>query len=186
MKYCSNCGDKVTFKDVEDDHLQRFVCEGCDTIHYQNPNVVVGSIPIWDGKILIAKRGISPRSGFWNLPAGFLENQETVEQGAERELFEETEAKVKNLQLFSVYSVPRINQIHIYYRAEMTSDHWALTLESTEIMLCDPADIPWDQIAFPSTKFALEKYIEDLKKGSFGVHQGHFEWPQEWEKHLEE
>ena len=184
MKYCSNCGSKVNFIDVEDDHRPRFVCDSCDTVHYQNPNVVVGSIPIWEGKILLARRGISPRSGFWNLPAGFLENHETVEQGAERELYEETEAKIQNLQLFTVYSVPRINQIHIYYRAELTSAHWALTPESTEIKLCNQSDIPWDEIAFPSTLFVLERYVEDLEKGSFGVHQGHFEWPQEWEKHI--
>jgi len=184
VKYCSNCGAKVTFKDVEDDHRQRYVCDSCETVHYQNPNVVVGSLPIWDGKILLARRGITPRSGYWNLPAGFLENQETVEEGVKRELFEETEAKIENLQLYGVYSVPRIDQVHIYYRAELTSAHWALTPESTEIMLCSPDDIPWDMIAFPSTLFMLERYVEDLAKGSFGVHQGHFVMPKEWEKLL--
>jgi len=186
VKYCSNCGTSVTLQEVEDDHRQRYVCSHCDTIHYQNPNVVVGSIPIWEGKILMARRGIEPRKGFWNLPAGFLENQETVEEGAQRELYEETEAKIEDLQLFSVYSVPRINQIHIYYRANMMSAHWALTSESTEIRLMDISEIPWDEIAFPSTKFMLEKYAEDVKKGSFCVHQGHFEWPQKWEKFLKE
>lgn len=186
MKYCSNCSAEVTLKEVEEDHRKRYVCDACDIVHYQNPNVVVGTIPIWKDKILLAKRGIEPRIGFWNLPAGFLENQETTEQGAQRELFEETLAHVQNLKLFSVYSVPRINQVHIYYRAELVNDQWSLTTESTDIQLYAPSEIPWDQIAFPSTTFALKKYVEDIELGTFGVHQGHFEWPQNWEKYLKD
>jgi len=181
MKYCSKCGHEVESKIVEDDHRPRFVCPSCNTIHYQNPNVVVGSIPMWQGKILMARRSIEPRIGTWNLPAGFLENGETVEEGAARELYEETKAKIENLRLFSVYSVARINQIHIYYIADLISDYYEITPESSEIQLMEISEIPWDEISFPSTMFNLKKYVADVEQGSFGVHQGWFDL-EEWKR----
>src|SRR5881392_2300577 len=110
MNYCSNCGTRVVLKVPEGDHLPRHVCEQCGTIHYQNPKIVVGSVPTWEGKILICKRGIEPRLGFWTICAGFMENDETLEAGAAREALEEARIDVEVGSLLLLANVPHARQ----------------------------------------------------------------------------
>ena len=129
-------------------------------IHYTNPNMVVGCIIIKDGKILLAKRGIEPRLGYWNLPCGFLENDETIQQGAKREVYEETGAIVELDNLHTVYNLPHANQVYLIFKATITDGHLKTTLESTEIEFYALDEIPWEEIAFSSNSFAIKKYIE--------------------------
>lgn len=148
------------YKIPDGDHFPRFVCPDCDMIHYTNPNMVVGCIIDKDGKIMMARRGIEPRLGFWNLPCGFLENEETIQQGAKREVYEETGATVELGNLHTVYNLPHANQVYLIFKADMVGDEYRLTPESTEIRFFAPEEIPWDEIAFSSNAFAIKKYIE--------------------------
>lgn len=175
MKYCSHCGNQVVFKTIENDHLPRFICEACETIHYQNPRVIVGCIPIWENKILLCKRGIEPQLGFWNVPGGFLENNETVEAGAAREAFEEAGLALEIIHLQSVFSVTVVQQVHLHFLANIKEPYWHLTPESTEIQLFSPEEIPWEDIAFRSNEFALKSYLSDLKSNKRLTHIGNFE-----------
>ncbi len=175
MNFCSNCGsDALEFKIPEGDNLPRFCCSKCNTIHYQNPKVVVGAIPVWEGKIMLARRGISPRKGFWNLPCGFLELNETIEEGAQREVLEETGAQVNLTALHTVYNLPDAHQIYIIFTANMASNYFTTTPESTEIQLFTIENLPWDEIAFSSNTFALTNYISDVENGFGNVHIGTF------------
>ncbi|EMO60542.1 NUDIX domain protein [Leptospira borgpetersenii serovar Pomona str. 200901868] len=115
MKYCGSCGSSVVYKIPEGDNRSRYVCDNCGTIHYQNPKIVVGSIPVWENRILLCKRAIEPRKGYWTLPAGFLENRETVEEGAVRETQEEANAEIRIVGLQSIYSIPHISQIYMFF-----------------------------------------------------------------------
>lgn len=141
----------------------RFVCDSCHTIHYQNPRMVVGCIPIWQNKILICKRAIEPKYGLWTLPAGFMENGETVEQGAIRETFEEAGAKVEIIRLHALYSLPQVNQVYAIYLAKMISENFNAGEESLECKLITIDKIPWDELAFTAIKFSLEKYVKNLE-----------------------
>jgi ADP-ribose pyrophosphatase YjhB (NUDIX family) len=158
MKYCSLCGHKVVLRVPEDDHRMRSVCTHCDHIHYENPRVITGTLPVWEGKILLCKRGIEPRLGYWTLPGGFLENGESLVDGALRETEEEACAQVIPTQLISIISLPTVNQIHCFHLADMVSPAFATTPESTEIALVALEDIPWDDIAFKTVKKTLEHY----------------------------
>ncbi len=162
MKFCSVCGSEVVLKIPEGDSLTRHVCESCGTIHYQNPKVIVGTITIWEKKILLCKRAIEPRKGYWTLPAGFLENRETVEEGAARETEEEANAKIKIIKLHSVYSIPHISQIYMFFLADLLDGKFSTSPESEEVKLFSHDEIPWDDIAFASVTFALKKYTEDI------------------------
>lgn len=161
MNYCSNCGSsRLSYVIPPDDHLPRYVCPECDTIHYTNPNMVVGCLIVDDGKIMLAKRGIEPQKGFWNLPCGFLENEETVQEGALREVFEETGATVKLGHLHTVYNLPHANQVYLIFLAQMVGNEYYTTTESTEIRFFAPSEIPWEEIAFSSNAFAIKKFLE--------------------------
>ena len=176
MKFCSNCGsDRIALSIPAGDNRLRYVCPNCNHIHYQNPNMVVGCLATWEGKILLAKRAIEPRYGYWNLPAGFLENGEAVEDGAIRETLEETKANVKILGIHCIYSISRINQIYVIFLAEMQSSTFELTEESLDVKLFSPEEIPWQEIAFPSSVFALRKYLQDKEKGIKAAHLGRWE-----------
>ena len=173
MNYCSNCGsDQIAIRVPTGDHLQRFICTNCETIHYQNPNMVVGAIPVFEGNILLAKRNIHPRKGFWNLPCGFLENDETVQEGAVREVLEETGAMIELGELHTVFNLPNVNQVYMIFQATMLNDHITTTAESIEVQLFDPKTIPWNDLAFESNIFALQRYMEDLEHGFAKTHFG--------------
>lgn len=144
----------------EGDHMARYCCKNCGRIHYDNPKIVVGCLPIFEEKVLLCRRAIEPRKGFWNLPAGFMENGETVQEGAIREVWEETQAKVELIRLHCLYNLPHVNQVYIIFLARLLEQNLVTsTRESLEIRLFHQTNIPWNEIAFTSTQFALEKYF---------------------------
>ena len=174
MKFCSTCGQAVQKRIPPGDNRERFVCVACDAIHYQNPRIIAGCVPTWDDKVLLCRRSIEPRKGYWTLPCGFLENGETVEQGAARETLEEAEAPVTMGALFCVYSIPHINQVYMVFSAELrTADGFGAGEETLEARLFSPEEIPWDEIAFSAVKFALERYCAPAD-ASMQVHLGSF------------
>jgi len=167
MKFCSNCGYEISFGKVAGDNMPRFHCKSCNTIHYQNPKVVAGCLPIWKDKVLLCKRGIEPRKGFWNVPGGYLENGESVEEGAIREVWEEALAKVEITSLHLLMSIPQINQVYMHFLANMESEDFGVGEESLETQLFSEDEIPWKEIAFSSSYKTLKLYFEARKKGEF-------------------
>ncbi len=153
------------------DTLPRFVCESCGAIHYQNPKMVVGCVPEHeDGRILLCKRAIEPRLGYWTVPAGFMENDETLEEAATRETLEEALATVEILDLFAVVNVVHARQVHLFFRARLLGDEFGAGDESLEVALYSEQDIPWEEIAFRSGKFALRRFFDDRKDSRTGMH----------------
>lgn len=170
MIYCSNCGTRVIEKIPEGDNRQRYVCDACETIHYQNPKIVAGCIPARDNRLLLCRRAIEPRYGLWTLPAGFMENGESTEQAAARETQEEAGANVKDMTLYGVFSIPQINQVYMMFRAQLADDDYHAGAESLEVRLFNEHEIPWDELAFPVVRLTLERYYIDLKNSHFPVH----------------
>lgn len=170
MRYCGHCGQPVVLKVPPGDHLPRYVCEHCGTIHYQNPRIVVGCIPEWQRRVLLCRRAIEPRKGFWTLPAGFLENGETVEQGAQRETLEEALAEVEIGALLALVNVPHVRQVHLLFLASLSEPRYGAGAESLEAALFDEAAIPWTDLAFPSVRYALETFFSDRRRGRFEFH----------------
>jgi ADP-ribose pyrophosphatase YjhB (NUDIX family) len=170
MKFCSNCGHAVTVRTPAGDHLPRHVCDACGTVHYRNPKLVVGCVPEYEGRILLCRRAIEPRHGFWTIPAGFMENGETTQQGARRETLEEAQAEVEIGSLLAVVHVLHADQVHVMFRARMLGPRFGPTPESLEVMLCDEAGVPWDEIAFRSVDFALRRYFDDRRRGAEDHH----------------
>ena len=155
MKYCPVCGSsEINLKIPEGDNRERYVCNNCGTIHYSNPNVVVGTIPSYENKILLCKRAIEPRYGLWTLPAGFLENGESLEDGAKRETKEETEADVKMGSIYTIFNIPQINQVYVIHLASLQDLSFGPTTESLDVKLFSKEDIPYDELA-PETKFRI-------------------------------
>jgi ADP-ribose pyrophosphatase YjhB (NUDIX family) len=152
------------------DNLPRWVCDACGEIHYQNPRLVVGSIPEFDGKLLLCRRAIEPRHGLWTLPAGFMELGETTAEGALRETDEEAGAHVELEGLFAVLNVVRVGQVHLFYRARMTDTHLNPGSETLEARLFREDEIPWDELAFRTVRETLTRYFADRKAGQFGIH----------------
>lgn len=145
--------------------LPRHVCENCGTIHYLNPKIVVGSVPEYEGRILLCKRGIEPRLGYWTMPAGFMENDETLEAGAAREAREEALIEVEIGSLLLLANVTHARQVHVFFRSRMLTPHFGVTHESLEVKLIDERDIPWSDLAFPSTEAALRHFVADRAAG---------------------
>ncbi|MGE5638722.1 MAG: NUDIX hydrolase [Clostridia bacterium] len=170
MKFCSYCGSQVARRVPPGDSLPRFVCDQCGIVHYQNPLLVVGAIPEHEGRILLCRRAIEPRYGYWTLPAGFMENDETAGAGALRETREEAGARIELLAPFSLVSVPRVNQVHLFYRARLLDLDFSPGEESLEVALYDEAAIPWKEIAFRTVGLTLKLWFADRAKGSFGFH----------------
>lgn len=156
----------------EGDNRPRYVCQTCEMIHYTNPNIVAGCLPVWEDKVLLAKRAIHPRKGYWNIPAGYLENKETVEEGALREVWEEAEAKVDIDGVLAIYSIPRISQVYVLFRGHLRTLDYGVGVESLEVQLFTEEEIPWSDIAFYSSKFALKHFFADRKRGVFETHVG--------------
>ena len=151
----------------EGDDQERLVCRDCGFINYINPKIVVGSVPVWEDKILMCRRAIEPRKGFWTLPAGYLEINETTEDGAKREALEEANAELELDNLLAIYNVPRISQVQIMYKARLTRPEFSAGIESLEVALFSWSDIPWDEIAFPTVFWALNHYQEVKDKAVF-------------------
>ncbi|MBH3429380.1 NUDIX hydrolase [Pseudomonas alkylphenolica] len=161
MKFCSACGKPVNQRIPEGDTRLRYVCDHCQTIHYQNPNIVAGVLPTWGGQVLLCRRAIEPRLGYWTLPAGFMENGETLEQAARRETVEEACARVSEMTLYQLFDLPHINQVHVFFRAELADLDFAVGAESLEVRLFDESEIPWDELAFRTITRTLECYYRD-------------------------
>lgn len=172
MKFCSACGAEVITQIPAGEDRERFVCPKCGTIHYQNPRMVVGCIIEEEGKILLCKRAIQPRYGFWTVPAGFLELGESTVQGAIRETFEEANARVAVIAPYAHFDIPYIGQAYIFYRARLLSADMGPGSESLEVKLVPPEEIPWDQLAFQVVRVALDFYVEDARKKVFRMHHG--------------
>jgi len=170
MNYCSKCGARVTVRIPAGDDRPRFVCDTCQSIHYQNPNIVVGSIPVLGDKILLCRRAIRPRLGKWTLPAGYLENGETLVEAAKREAYEEARAKLSDLTPYALLNLTFVNQVYVIFRCRLADHNFAPGAESSEVQLLAEHDISWEELAFSSIREALKCYFTDRKKGSFPFH----------------
>jgi ADP-ribose pyrophosphatase YjhB (NUDIX family) len=168
MNFCSQCGKPVRLEVPGDDNRERSVCASCGIVHYVNPKVVVGCVPEKDGRILLCKRAIEPRYGYWTVPAGFMELNESTAEGAARETLEEACAEVRIGHLFAVVDVVDAGQVHMFYTAKLLGD-FAAGSESLDVAMFSEAEVPWDDIAFQSGRYALQKYFAD-KGQNKGVH----------------
>lgn len=171
IQYCNQCGSSVTFSIPEGDNLPRHVCAACGHIHYENPRLIVGCIAEWEGKLLLCRRAIEPRLGFWTPPAGFMENGETTAQAAARETLEEAGAKVLLDAPFALINIAHINQVHLFYRGRMADGMHIPGVESLATALFPPSEIPWPELAFSSVEIALRRYLEDRERQTFGFHE---------------
>jgi|TARA_R110002096_G_scaffold183080_12_gene360956 ADP-ribose pyrophosphatase YjhB (NUDIX family) len=167
MKFCPECGSQTQSSIPEGDNRYRDVCHSCDLIHYQNPRIIAGCIPVWEDKVLLCKRAINPRKGYWTLPAGFMELGETTEQAAHRETLEEAQAIVKSDQLYAVFNLPHINQVYMMYRSALLKPEFASGVESLETRLFAEHQIPWDELAFETMRLSLEYFFQDRANNNF-------------------
>lgn len=172
QNYCNQCGKEVIF--IFTEGKDRFVCEHCNTIHYTNPKMVVGALAFWENKVLLCKRAIEPRKGFWNLPAGYLEDFEKAEDGAIRETLEEAGADIEIIQPLVVYNIPQANQVYIHFLARLKDGNVSNGVESLETKLFTEDEIPWKEMAFTSSTFALNRYFEDRKTQVFKTYLASF------------
>lgn len=173
FRYCPDCGSGRIGRQVPpDDDRERQVCDACGGVHYQNPRNVAGCIAEHQGRLLLCRRAIAPRRGFWTVPAGFMENDETLEQAAARETLEEARATVAELALYCVFSLPHISQVYFLYRATVPDGEAAPGLESLEVDWCAEGDLPWDALAFPVIHEGLRLYCADRRRGRFPVRTG--------------
>ncbi|MCK6429021.1 MAG: NUDIX hydrolase [Burkholderiaceae bacterium] len=171
-RFCSVCGHAVVRRVPQGDNRERDCCDHCGTIHYVNPRPVVGTIPVWRDRILLCRRAIEPRYGKWTLPAGFMEIGETTAEGALRETLEEAGARVELGPLYTMIDVPYVEQVHIFFRAQLLDLDFAPGAESLEVRLFDEREIPWDEIAFRTVAMTLRFHLEDRARGVFGMHTG--------------
>ena len=169
MKFCSNCGTSVHLIIPQGDNRHRHVCTDpeCNTIHYENPRIITGVLPLYEDKVLLCKRAIEPRYGLWTLPAGFMENGETTEQGAVREAWEEALATPIIEQLYTLFNLPHINQVYFFYKAQLANGEFGIGEESLAAELFSEEDIPWEQLAFPVVTRTLQCYFEDRRQQRF-------------------
>lgn len=170
MKYCSECGNPVVHRVPEGDNLPRHICENCNLVHYQNPKLVVGCLPVWNEQVLLCKRAIEPCSGLWTLPAGFMENSETLEQAAIRESQEEANANLEIESLYTITSLPHINQVYVLYRAKLLDLAFSPGIESLDVQLFHEHEIPWEQLAFKTIEISLKHFFHDRKQQQFNIH----------------
>lgn len=174
MKYCAFCGAEVRLAEVPGDNVKRLVCTQCAAIHYTNPKIVVGAMAYWEDKVLLCRRAIEPRYGYWNLPAGYLEDHEKSHEGAAREVVEEAGAEIIIEGVHAVYNLPQANQVYIHFLAQVKDGHYTNGPESIETRLFTEEEIPWNDMAFSSSYFALKRFFEDRKSGVRKTHIGNY------------
>ena len=175
MNYCSHCGsNQLAWRVPPEDTHPRFVCGVCHTIHYQNPKVVTGCLPVWEDRVLLCRRAIEPMHGLWNVPSGFLENGESVSEGARREVREEAEAEVEIGHLITLYSIERINQVYLQFVGRLVDGAFGVGVESLETKLFTEEEVPWDEIAFTSSEFTLRHYFADRARGLQQLHRASY------------
>ena len=172
INFCCTCGSATSLQVPDGDTLLRQVCTVCGVIHYRNPRLVVGTLPVWEDKVLLCRRAIEPRHGKWTLPAGFMENGETVAQGAMRETVEEANANIDLGEMFTLISLPHIGQVHVFYRATLLDKEFSPGVETLATELFGEEDIPWNEIAFRTVTQTLKHYFADRTAGSFQFHTG--------------
>ena len=172
MKFCSLCGASVTLRIPAGDSLPRHVCDACDAIHYQNPKIVAGCIPEWQGRILLCRRAIEPRYGLWTLPAGFMENGESAVAAATREALEEANAVVENPTLYGLYSLLHVSQVYLMFRGQLRNGVASPGAETLEVGLFAEEEIPWEQLAFTVVRETLRQYFAECPTGVFNLHVG--------------
>lgn len=172
INFCSVCGAAVSVRIPAGDRLPRHVCDACGAIHYRNPRLVVGALPVWQDRILLCRRAIEPRHGKWTLPAGFMENGETIAQAALRETEEEANARIALDDMYTLISVPHISQVHVVFRAQLLDLDFSAGEETLEVGLFREQDIPWDEIAFRTIAITLRHYFADRRTGTFEFHVG--------------
>ncbi len=160
MRFCHDCGASLEITRPKDDTADRHVCTACRTVHYINPKLVVGAVCEWQDKVLLCRRAIEPRTGFWTIPAGFMEVGESTEDGAIRETWEEATARIEIVGLLGLYNIVRLSQVQIFYRAKLLSPEMYAGVETLELGLFGWGDIPWDDLAFPTVHKILRKAIE--------------------------
>jgi len=170
INYCCTCAAPVRVTVPPGDSLPRHVCEACGAIHYRNPRLVVGALPVWDEYVLLCRRAIAPRHGCWTLPSGFMENAESVADAALRETREEACARIELGEMYSMISVPHINQVHVVYLARLLDLDFAPGEESLEVALFAEAEIPWNEIAFRTVAMTLRHFFADRARGNFTLH----------------
>lgn len=170
MNYCSHCGQPVVLEVPAGDNRPRYVCRNCGHIHYENPKLVVGCVPEYNGRILLCRRAIEPRYGYWTVPAGFMELGESLGEAAVRETWEEARASVALGPLFAVVDVIEARQVHVFFRGALREEAHGPGEETLETRLVEPAALPWDDIAFPSVRIALERFLEDRRSDARAVH----------------
>ena len=167
MNFCSACGAPVNLRIPVGDTLPRHVCDACGVIHYRNPRMVVGALPEWEDRVLLCRRAIEPRHGKWTLPAGFMENGETVAAAAIRETLEEACARIELGAMYTLISVQHVNQVHVIYRSRLLDLDFAPGTETLELRLFREDEIPWDEIAFRTIAITLKHYFTDRRSGQY-------------------
>ena len=170
IKHCRACGGGIQYQTPADDNRDRATCLVCSTIHYENPLNVVGTLPVWDDRVLLCLRAIEPRRGLWTLPAGFMELGETTAEGALRETVEEAGARVELQGLFTLINVVRVGQVHLFYRARLLDDRLEPGPETIEARIFAEDEVPWGELAFRTTRRTLELYFADRRAGGFAFH----------------
>jgi len=172
MKFCTLCGNKLILRIPEADDRERHVCNACGHVHYLNPRIIVCAIPVWEDRILLCKRAIEPHYGLWTLPGGFMENDETTQNAASRETLEEAGASIEVHDLYSMFNVSHINQVHLFFRASLTSPRFSPGKESLEVGLFSRDEIPWNEIAFATVESTLRQYFADMPTKEFPLKLG--------------
>lgn len=173
MKFCSECGSgRLEWRVPAGDDRSRHVCPDCRTIHYANPKVVAGMLVECDGRLLLCRRAIEPRYGLWTLPAGFMENHEGTEQAALRETWEECRARPSLQRLYTVLSIPHVNQVYMMFLGRLDRPEFGPGPESLEVALVEPEAIPWERLAFTVVARTLKHYLADRASGDYGLHVG--------------
>lgn len=162
MPFCLQCGHAANFAIPAGDSRPRLVCPACQFIHYENPKIICGTLCYHQDKILLCKRAIEPRYGYWTLPAGFMENGETMLAGAVRETFEEAQAIACNARLYCLFDIAHLGQVHAMYLAKLSDDgYFAAGAESLECALVDDDNINWDTLAFETIRQTIKHYLAD-------------------------
>jgi ADP-ribose pyrophosphatase YjhB (NUDIX family) len=172
IKHCRACGTPVQYTIPADDNRERAVCPACQTVHYENPLNVVGTVPTWEDRVLLCRRNIEPRRGLWTLPAGFMELGETTAEGALRETVEEAGAEIELQGLYTVLNVVPAGQVHLFYRASLKHLRFDPGPETIEVGLFSQADLPWSELAFRTVRVTLERYFADKEAGQFVIYHG--------------
>jgi ADP-ribose pyrophosphatase YjhB (NUDIX family) len=184
-RFCASCGQPIVRRVPAGDNRERDVCDSCGAVHYVNPRPVVGTIPVWEDTVLLCRRAIEPRYGKWTLPAGFMEVGETTREGAIRETLEEARARISLGPLFTMIDVPYIEQVHVFFRADLVDLDFAPGDETLEVRLFREAEIPWPELAFRTVSQTLQLYFADRARGEFGTHVHAIEVPASWQRTAE-